>query len=150
MTSGSLQGRVRPPADLERFVVDPLHEAGLFPTKARALTFAGLLGFSVGSPKALGRAGEGIRVEYFASAGDDQLIDAVAVAATGDLSVMREDSDKIRIELFEQYIVAGLELMREECFGPGRTMLSGLLALIDRCELPDQETGELPGLDDFA
>src|SRR5690349_19139797 len=82
--------RVRPPADLEREVIDriagPSARDRIFPTKAKAVLFAGVLGYQLGKPEPVESYGEGIRLEYFEE--DVKLIDIIAIAHTGDLTVI--------------------------------------------------------------
>src|SRR5262245_21632043 len=115
--------RIRPPADLEREVLDRL-KGKIFPTKARALLFAGALGFHLKRPEPIESFGEGIRLEYFED--DAKIIDVIAMAAKSDLGLLRADRRREAFEIFEQYAHGGLLHIKETCFTGERTVFEGL------------------------
>lgn len=131
--------RVRPPHDLEVEILDPLKK--IFGTKARALLFAGVLGFHLGARKELTSYGEGIRLDYFDE--DAKMIDIIAVAAKRDLGLLRDERRREAIEIFEEFAHGGLLHIREVCFTGHRSLLDGFFKLFD---MDETSAGELPGL----
>lgn len=134
-----IEPRVRPPADLEKDVLDPLKK--IFGTKARALLFAGVLGHHIGTKKEIENYGEGIRLEYFDE--DVKIIDLIAVAGKNDLTMLREDRRREAIQEFEEYAHTGLLRIKEACFSGQRTILEGIFQLL---ESDQAKPTELPGL----
>ena len=105
-----MKDRVRPPKDLEE-VLDDLKNDGVFETKQKGMMFAAAVGYALHGQEVqavdLEQFGEGIRLEYFRSVDDEGFIDTLAVATTGDLSIMAPARQAERVELFEKYASLG-------------------------------------------
>ena len=148
-------GRVRPPKEWEKRVIEPLKDGGFFSTKYEVMAFAGSLGFAIGvERKALDGPGEGIRLDYFQSTRHDLAIDVIGVVCGGDedndkrLRRIGHDRTNDRIQAFEEYAALGLAEMYDSCYGPdNRGVLEGLLSLIDKYGKRDAEDGSPDAFD---
>ena len=137
------------PKDLDG-VADRLVEADgpdayrAFETKQKVMMYAAALGYACDSRKKVERKAPGIRYDVFQGALDDGFINALAVAVTEDLNVLGESRADERIEIFEEYAHAGLEIMRRLCFE-----LEGdpVDALIRRALEAQTTDSEIPGID---
>ena len=140
--------RVRPPAQLEKNVLDriagPNATDKIFSTKAKGVLFAGVLGFSLGKShrKPIDAYGEGIRVEYFEE--DVKIIDMIAIADSEDLNIIADAKYRDAVQIFEEYVHGGLVRIQEVCFSGERPPIEGLMMLLDRTSDSDDES--LPGL----
>lgn len=115
----------------------------VFDTKQKAMMFAAALGFATGTRRKLERKAAGIRYDVFEGSLDDGFINALAVFETGDLKVLSEARVNERIDIFEEYAHAGVEVISRLCAQEG----NGLDSLIRRT-LEAQEVGsEIPGID---
>jgi len=124
--------RISPPAELEH-VLDDLRSDGVFETKQKAIMFAASVGRALNrSPREPGKQGEGIRFEYFERVRDASFIDALAVTADADLSVLAQSREEARVALFEKYASDGLAEMKKACYESGLNPLEGVLLLVDR------------------
>ena len=141
--------RIRPPAILEKSVIEPLITRGVagvppcFQTKYQVMTFAATLGVRIGKETPMEKAGEGIRYEYFLNDGHDLAIDIIALEACGSES---EESDEVRlsrieakqlkrrVERFERFAHTGLLAIEQECFGGAgaRSLIEGLVVLVEK------------------
>lgn len=141
--------RVRPPKDLEK-VLDDLKEDKVFETKQKGMMFAAGVGFYLHRKEVdsveVEPKGEGIRLEYFGGQTDDMsFIDALAVATKADLSVLSQERQAERIDLFEKYAMLGLQELKKVCYDDRPTdPLLGILALVDRLNRTGIDL--LPGL----
>jgi dnd system-associated protein 4 len=135
------------PKDLESVIeslVDPTGSGErVFDTKQKAMMFAAALGFAAGTRKKLERKSTGIRYDVFQSAVDDGFINALAVSETGDLAVLSEGRADERIDIFEEYAHAGVEVMNRLCVEEG----NGLDNLIRRTLEAQESESEIPGID---
>ena len=144
-----MKDRIRPPKDLEE-VLDQLKEDKVFDTKQKGMMFAAAVGFCLHRDKVDGaeieQLGEGIRLEYFETPDDVGFIDALAVATRGELSVVANERQEERIDLFQKYAYLGLKEMKRACYDEKPEYpLYGVLKLIDQLDKPD--SGDLPGLE---
>lgn len=147
-----MRDRVRPPKTLEKEVLDPLKDGGVFQTKQKGIMFAAAVGYCLHADKVNEidpdqLTGEGIRLEYFRDF-DEGFIDALAVSTKGDLSIMDPARQPERVEIFERYAYLGLQEMKRACYDelPEYPLL-GILALIDT--MMQSDTDDLPGLSDL-
>jgi dnd system-associated protein 4 len=146
-----MRDRVRPPKDLE-VVLDQLKADGVFDTKQKGMMFAAAVGYILHRGEAnsvqIEHFGEGIRLDYFRSPDDEGFIDALSVAAAGELAVMDPERQSERIELFEKYALLGLKDLKKACYDERPEFpLNGVLALMDRMSRAGTE--DLPGLGDL-
>jgi dnd system-associated protein 4 len=143
-----VKDRIRPPKELE-FVLDRLKEDGIIQTKQKGMMLAAAVGYGSGGKGGLEieAPGEGIRMEYFERPVDDSYVDALAVAATGDLKVLAPDRIEERIDIFERYAHAGLIKIRDACYVNSREPLDALLMLLDSLSKP-RASAVLPGLEE--
>ena len=114
----------------------------IFPTKAKAVLFAGVLGYHLGKTNDVESFGEGIRLEYFDE--DVKMIDIIAIAAKEELAVVSDERRKELIETFELYVKTGLEHIRDICFSGQRTPLEGMFLILS--SPPGGNKEALPGL----
>ena len=109
--------RVAPPREfeglLDKLCDKPPLGLALFESKQKVLMFAAALGCHRQRREKVERRGEAIRIEVFQRSADEGFVDALAVAATGDLHVLGDDRLTERITIFEEYAHGGLiELQR--------------------------------------
>lgn len=128
--------RVSPPFELEKTVIEPLLKQSIFPTKYKAMAFAGALGLFHKKREPLGKRGEGISLEYFQTHGDAAVIDVIALASltlksTDELLLMDTARIKERVQVFEEYAHGGLKMIRQACFEESDSILDGILHLYD-------------------
>ncbi|MEH2139729.1 DNA phosphorothioation-associated protein 4 [Nostoc sp.] len=97
---------------------------GPFNTFADVIVFAAALGAKHKKRVALGeiskREPSPIRIEYFASMGNDILIKLLAINETKDiktLSINEEEYERQRNHIFEEYANGGLEILQNELRG---------------------------------
>jgi dnd system-associated protein 4 len=144
-----MRDRIRPPKDLEE-VLDRLKDDKVFDTKQKGMMFAAAVGFclhrdQVGATE-IDQLGEGIRLEYFESQDDVGFIDALAVATREELSIVANERQEERVELFQKYAFLGLRELKSACYEEKPEYpLYGLMKLIDQLDKP--ESGNLPGLE---
>lgn len=144
-----MRDRIRPPKDLED-VLDKLKDDKVFDTKQKGMMFAAALGYCLHRDEVdsteVDQLGEGIRMEYFDSQDDVGFIDALAVATRKDLSVVANERQEERVELFQKYAYLGLKEMKRACYDEKPEYpLFGILKLLDQLDKP--EDGDLPGLE---
>ena len=110
--------RVRRPADKAELISRLAGEGteSVFPSMRDLFVFAAALGKVEERRRPLTRAAKDpIRLDLFrADASHDLLIQSLAILAhPGDAEILREDRVEERIEVFEEYVNGGLELMQE-------------------------------------
>ncbi|MHC5938684.1 DNA phosphorothioation-associated protein 4 [Nostoc sp.] len=120
-------GRIRVAKDKAELVKDLTSSdggTGLFHTFADVIVFAAALGAKHKRRVALGeiskREPSPIRIEYFASMGNDILIKLLAINETKDiktLSLNEEEYERQRNHIFEEYTNGGLEILQNELRG---------------------------------
>ncbi|MFS0517352.1 DNA phosphorothioation-associated protein 4 [Nostoc sp. UIC 10607] len=120
-------GRIRVAKDKAELVKDLTSSdggTGPFNTFADVIVFAAALGAKHKKRVALGeiskREPSPIRIEYFASMGNDILIKLLAINETKDiktLSINEEEYERQRNHIFEEYANGGLEILQNELRG---------------------------------
>ncbi len=120
-------GRIRVAKDKAELVKDLTSSdggTGPFNTFADVIVFAAALGAKHKRRVALGeiskREPSPIRIEYFASMGNDILIKLLAINETKDiktLSLNEEEYERQRNHIFEEYANGGLEILQNELRG---------------------------------
>ncbi|MEH2283000.1 MAG: DNA phosphorothioation-associated protein 4 [Nostoc sp.] len=120
-------GRIRVAKDKAELVKDLTSSdggTGPFNTFADVIVFAAALGAKHKRRVALGeiskREPSPIRIEYFASMGNDILIKLLAINETKDiktLSINEEEYERQRNHIFEEYANGGLEILQNELRG---------------------------------
>ncbi|MEH1786729.1 DNA phosphorothioation-associated protein 4 [Nostoc sp.] len=120
-------GRIRVAKDKAELVKDLTSSdggTGPFHTFADVIVFAAALGAKHKRRVALGeiskREPSPIRIEYFASMGNDILIKLLAINETKDiktLSLNEEEYERQRNSIFEEYANGGLEILQNELRG---------------------------------
>ncbi len=120
-------GRIRVAKDKAELVKDLTSSdggTGPFHTFADVIVFAAALGAKHKKRVALGeiskREPSPIRIEYFASMGNDILIKLLAINETKDiktLSLNEEEYERQRNSIFEEYANGGLEILQNELRG---------------------------------
>jgi dnd system-associated protein 4 len=121
-------GRIRVAKDKAELVKDLTTSSdggtGPFNTFADVIVFAAALGAKHKKRVALGeiskREPSPIRIEYFASMGNDILIKLLAINETRDiktLSLNEEEYERQRNSIFEEYANGGLEILQNELRG---------------------------------
>ncbi|WP_375476513.1 DNA phosphorothioation-associated protein 4 [uncultured Nostoc sp.] len=120
-------GRIRVAKDKAELVKDLTSSdggTGPFNTFADVIVFAAALGAKHKKRVALGeiskREPSPIRIEYFASMGNDILIKLLAINETKDiktLSINEEEYERQRNYIFEEYANGGLEILQNELRG---------------------------------
>lgn len=120
-------GRIRVAKDKAQLVKDLTSSdggTGPFNTFADVIVFAAALGAKHKKRVALGeiskREPSPIRLEYFASMGNDILIKLLAINETKDikaLSLNEEEYERQRNHIFEEYANGGLEILQNELRG---------------------------------
>jgi len=120
-------GRIRVAKDKAELVKDLTSSdggTGPFQTFADVIVFAAALGAKYKKRVALGeiskREPSPIRIEYFASMGNDILIKLLAINETKDiktLSLNEEEYERQRNHIFEEYANGGLEILQNELRG---------------------------------
>ncbi|MEH1930739.1 DNA phosphorothioation-associated protein 4 [Nostoc sp.] len=120
-------GRIRVAKDKAELVKDLTSSdggTGPFQTFADVIVFAAALGAKHKRRVALGeiskREPSPIRIEYFASMGNDILIKLLAINETKDiktLSLNEEEYERQRNHIFEEYANGGLEILQNELRG---------------------------------
>lgn len=143
-----MRDRIRPPRDLEKSVLDRMKEDGITETKQKGMMLAAAIGFALDGPdggQEVDTFGEGIRLEYFERAVDDEFIGALAVAHENDLTVLSPKHQDRRTEIFERYASVGLRRLKE-VFETARDPLIDLANLLQDLA-QEEESGGLPGLE---
>ena len=120
-------GRIRVAKDKAELVKDLTSSdggTGPFNTFADVIVFAAALGAKHKKRVALGeiskREPSPIRIEYFASVGNDILIKLLAINETKNiktLSINEEEYERQRNHIFEEYANGGLEILQNELRG---------------------------------
>ncbi|MHC5739269.1 DNA phosphorothioation-associated protein 4 [Nostoc sp.] len=120
-------GRIRVAKDKAELVKDLTSSdggTGPFNTFADVIVFAAALGAKHKKRVALGeiskREPSPIRIEYFASMGNDILIKLLAINETKNiktLSLNEEEYERQRNHIFEEYANGGLEILQNELRG---------------------------------
>jgi dnd system-associated protein 4 len=120
-------GRIRVAKDKAELVKDLTSSdggTGPFNTFADVIVFAAALGAKHKKRVVLGeiskREPSPIRIEYFASMGNDILIKLLAINETQDiktLSLNEEEYERQRNSIFEEYANGGLEILQNELRG---------------------------------
>lgn len=120
-------GRIRvakDKAELVKAITSGDGGTGPFGTFADAIAFAAALGAKHNKRVPLGeiskREPSPIRLEYFATMGHEWIIKLLGVNETEDikiLSLMEEEYEKQRNEIFEEYANGGLEILQIELRG---------------------------------
>ncbi|WP_017652012.1 DNA phosphorothioation-associated protein 4 [Fortiea contorta] len=120
-------GRIRvakDKADLVKALTSTDGGTGPFQTFADVIVFAAALGAKHKKRVPLGeiskREPSPIRIEYFASMGNDIFIKLLAINETQDiktLSLHEEEYERQRNHIFEEYANGGLEILRNELRG---------------------------------
>ena len=120
-------GRIRVAKDKAELVKDLTSSdggTGPFNTFADVIVFAAALGAKHKKRVTLGeiskREPSPIRIEYFASMGNDILIKLLAINETKDiktLSLNEEEYERQRNHIFEEYANGGLEILQNELRG---------------------------------
>ena len=120
-------GRIRVAKDKAELVKDLTSSnggTGPFNTFADVIVFAAALGAKHKKRVALGeiskREPSPIRIEYFASMGNDISIKLLAINETKDiktLSLNEEEYERQRNHIFEEYANGGLEILQNELRG---------------------------------
>ncbi|MDH6059999.1 DNA phosphorothioation-associated protein 4 [Chrysosporum bergii ANA360D] len=120
-------GRIRVAKDKAQLVKDLTSSGGgtgPFQTFADVVVFAAALGAKHKKRVPLGeiskREPSPIRLEYFASVGNDVVIKLLAVMETQDIKILtpyEEEYEKQRNQIFEEYINGGLEILQHELHG---------------------------------
>ncbi|MEH2450258.1 DNA phosphorothioation-associated protein 4 [Nostoc sp.] len=120
-------GRIRVAKDKAELVKDLTSSdggTGPFNTFADVIVFAAALGAKHKKRVVLGeiskREPSPIRIEYFASMGNDILIKLLAINETKDiktLSINEEEYERQRNNIFEEYANGGLEILQNELRG---------------------------------
>ena len=120
-------GRIRVAKDKAELVKDLTSSdggTGPFNTFADVIVFAAALGAKHKKRVALGeiskREPSPIRIEYFASMGNDILIKLLSINETKDiktLSLNEEEYERQRNYIFEEYANGGLEILQNELRG---------------------------------
>lgn len=120
-------GRIRVAKDKAQLVKDLTTSdggTGPFQTFADVIVFAAALGAKHKKRVPLGeiskREPSPIRLEYFASVGNDVVIKLLGVAETQDIKILsphEEEYEKPRNQTFEEYANGGLEILQKELHG---------------------------------
>ncbi|MEH1842269.1 MAG: DNA phosphorothioation-associated protein 4 [Nostoc sp.] len=120
-------GRIRVAKDKAELVKDLTSSdggTGPFNTFADVIVFAAALGAKHKKRVALGeiskREPSPIRIEYFASIGNDILIKLLAINETKDIKTLtlnEEEYERQRNSIFEEYANGGLEILQNELRG---------------------------------
>jgi dnd system-associated protein 4 len=110
-----LYRRIRRPKDQEEYYtkLTDQSEFGIFSTFKDVFMAAGVLGFMEKRKKEFTNSLEGIDWSRFNLDTDETVINAVAIADTGDprlVNIDEETFDK-KIQIFEEYAAAGVEIL---------------------------------------
>lgn len=122
---------------LDRLTSDlPGLDFPLFSVKQKAVMFAASLGrYMDRREKVQNRdTSTAIRFETFEGAMDDGFVRALVVDALSDLSVLGADRESELVEVFEEYIHAGLIEMNRVCFESNKDPFDALLQLTADCK----------------
>jgi dnd system-associated protein 4 len=120
-------GRIRvakDKAELVKALTSSDGETGPFQTFADAIVFAAALGVKHKKRVPLGeiskREPSPIRIEYFASVGNDVVIKLLGMTETQDINILsgyEEEYETQRNHIFEEYANGGLEILQNELRG---------------------------------
>ncbi|MBD2356268.1 DNA phosphorothioation-associated protein 4 [Tolypothrix sp. FACHB-123] len=120
-------GRIRvakDKAELVKALTSSDGETGPFQTFADVVVFAAALGVKHKKRVPLGeiskREPSPIRVEYFASVGNDVVIKLLGITETQDINILsayEEEYETQRNHIFEEYANGGLEILQNELRG---------------------------------
>ncbi|MBD2165261.1 DNA phosphorothioation-associated protein 4 [Calothrix membranacea FACHB-236] len=120
-------GRIRvakDKAELVKALTSSDGETGPFQTFADVIVFAAALGVKHKKRVPLGeiskREPSPIRVEYFASVGNDVVIKLLGITETQDINILsayEEEYETQRNHIFEEYANGGLEILQNELRG---------------------------------
>lgn len=120
-------GRIRvakDKAELVKALTSADGATGPFQTYADVIVFAAALGAKHNKRVPLGeiskREPSPIRLEYFATAGNDWLIKLLGVTETQDIKILslnEEEYEAQRNQIFEEYANGGLEILQNELRG---------------------------------
>lgn len=119
---------------------------GLFLTHADLLTLAATIGFSnrkrVPIGKIIYKDPDPVLQEQFR---DPSIIKLIALAETQDPKVLAsdEESDRLRVQIFQEYANGGLELMSKELYGISNPLERTLLILYSERQKQQADSEEL-------
>ncbi len=128
----------RPAQGEAKKTIDRLVDDGPFQTKQKAMMFAAALGVHVGRRDSFISADEPIRWDIFDNAGDGPVLAALAVAETGGLDVLSEESDEDYQVVFEEYANGGLKELEERVLDQPADVLDQLIRLLVAARRKDQ------------
>lgn len=129
----SVDRRVRRPSQWGE-LLEALTPA-VFETNADALTFAASVGYAKGRRRAFDKVNESIRMSIFENRGHTAIPDLLALAETGEASILADKNFSERIRVFEEYANGGLEIIAsrvEEHIKP----LDAILSLVNEVPVP--------------
>lgn len=144
-----MEKRISPPAEFEDLLIvltDPAGEGAppAFETKQKALMFAAALGFHRGSRQQLSKRGTAIRADVFAADADDGFLLALALAATGEVSILDPERAEDRQTIFEEYAAGGLRELAAMSPSDGGFVERCLRLTSDALAAPESD---IPGID---
>ena len=138
--------RVRPPKRLQE-LSERLIDNGPFQSKQKALMFAAAVGVYLDKRAPFSSSDTAIRWDIFERNNDDTFIYALAIAETGGLGILSDDTSESEdfITIFEEYANAGLKYVEDRIVNTPGNLLDELIQLI----LTVQRSGEEapPGLE---
>jgi len=104
----------RPKNQEERYktLIDS-EEFGLFSTYKDIFMASGTIGFMEQKKIEFSSSAEGIPWSVFSLETDETIINAIALSETGEISILKDDSDAIdkKIQIFEEYAAGGFEIL---------------------------------------
>jgi dnd system-associated protein 4 len=119
--------RIRRPKDQEYIYVKltDTEEFGIFSSYKDVFMVAGLIGFIEKKKKKFEGSLEGISWNVFNLETDEAIINAVALADSGDLSIINTDDESYekKIKIFEEYAAGGAEILYKKLMEEPKNIL---------------------------
>lgn len=133
-----MKGAVRRPIQFEKMLEDFIKDKKdkIFETYKDAIVFAACLGFEKNERQSFQQSSEPIKIHIFKDQ-DIAVINAIALAETGDPKVMSESEEK-KLEIFEEYACGGLEILKNKVYEGSGSQQDNLISLIIDQLAPDE------------
>ena len=139
--------RLRPAERYEK-TLDAITSGHPFDTKQAAMMFAAALGRSLPKREELGKAGEGVRWQVFERSQDAAFVYALGLSENKAIDVLSSDKEEELVQIFEEYVAAGLQHIQEHYLDRPGDILDNILLLLADARRVD--TAAVPGLEGLS
>ena len=127
-----MSNAVRRPKEYEQMLEELCNsDKGIFLTYKHALVFAACLGYKRGKRITFKKSSEPIRLHIFKGDYDESIFQGLALCETKDPSIMSDDNQDRRINIFEEYAAGGLEIIKSRIHSAPEGWLVAIESLIN-------------------